>query len=174
MSTQLVTPPTTGNLTTTEAAAALGVKPRRPPPSLLSYPRDSVSDASVSWSGSVGAWVPFVSKATAGRLGVQLRAGEAPQDHRKVARADDTRTDPPQGGEEPRAGAVRKDRRNRPRSSRTVLVRLVGLSRIATCAPLGDSPRFRFPGAWRTPGGHWRIPASEVQRLRVELGIDGG
>jgi excisionase family DNA binding protein len=40
--------------------------------------------------------------------------------------------------------------------------------------------RGRFPGAIRTPGvggprgGHWRIPAQVVERVRVELGITDG
>lgn len=34
--------------------------------------------------------------------------------------------------------------------------------------------RGRFPGAIRTPGGRWRVPAGVVARVRVELGIDGG
>jgi excisionase family DNA binding protein len=31
--------------------------------------------------------------------------------------------------------------------------------------------RGRFPGAIRTPGGHWRVPAETLERVRVELGI---
>jgi predicted site-specific integrase-resolvase len=36
--------------------------------------------------------------------------------------------------------------------------------------------RGRFPGAFRTPGGSWRVPASSVVAVRVELGItdEGG
>jgi len=30
-----------------------------------------------------------------------------------------------------------------------------------------------FVGAIQTPGGHWRIPAAVVQRVRVQVGIDG-
>jgi excisionase family DNA binding protein len=36
--------------------------------------------------------------------------------------------------------------------------------------------RGRFPGAFKHPGAHWRVPAEAVARVRVELGItdEGG
>jgi len=44
----------------------------------------------------------------------------------------------------------------------------VGAGRRAVLAALEAG---RFPGAFRTPGGHWRIPADTVRALRAELGI---
>lgn len=53
------------------------------------------------------------------------------------------------------------------------------LSAPETALALGSKPRAiylwlkrgRFPGAIRTPGGRWRVPAADVHAARVELGI---
>jgi hypothetical protein len=56
------------------------------------------------------------------------------------------------------------------------------LGSAETAAALGAQPRTvlvwlqrgRFPGAFRTPGGSWRVPAEAVAAVRVELGITDG
>jgi excisionase family DNA binding protein len=58
------------------------------------------------------------------------------------------------------------------------LLRVSEVAQALGCAHrtvLAHLGRGRFPGAIRTPGGrHWRIPAGDVRRVRVELNITDG